>query len=114
MPRPPRHPRPTPEEPQPLSRALAAYARHTRIQVIYVSAVVRGQRSAALPAGLVPAEALMRLLEDSGLRFEFVNPRTVRIFEAPHDAGPRPNGTDARGIPSADLPGGDAQHAPRR
>ena len=99
---------------QPLSRALAAYARHTGIQVIYVSAVVRGQRSAALPAGLVPAEALMRLLEHSGLRFEFVNPRTVRIFAAPHDTGPPPtppNGTDARGIPSADLRGGAAQHA---
>ena len=52
---------------QPLSRALAAYARHTGIQVIYVSAVVRGQQSAALPAGLVPAEALLRLLEHSGL-----------------------------------------------
>jgi len=96
---------------QPLSRALAAYARHTGIQVIYVSAVVRGQQSAALPAGLVPAEALLRLLEHSGLRFEFVNPRTVRIFAAPHDAEPRPTGTDARGIPSADVPGADAQHA---
>lgn len=99
---------------QPLSKALAAYAGHTGIQVIYVSAVVRGQRSAALPAGLVPAEALTCLLEHSGLRFEFVNPRTVRIFEAPHDTVPQPNGTYARGIPSADLPGGAAQHATPR
>src|SRR5207302_10934188 len=60
---------------QPLSRALAAYARHTGIQVIYVSAVVRGQRSAALPAGLVPAEAPMRLHEYSGLPVQFVHPR---------------------------------------
>jgi hypothetical protein len=89
---------PVPTEPlspalasQPLSKALAAYARHTGIQVIYVSAVARDQRSAALPAGLAPAEALTRLLEHSGLRFEFVNPRTVRIFEAPHDTVPQPN-----------------------
>jgi len=31
--------------------------------------------------------------------------------EAPHDAEPRPNGTDARGISKAGLLGGDAQHA---
>src|SRR5438876_4828594 len=98
---------------QPRSRALAAYARHTGIQVIYVSAVVRGQQSAALPAGLVPAEALLRLLEHSGLRFEFVNPRTVRIFEASHDAGPQPNGTGTRGaFPALTCLGGDGTTPP--
>src|SRR5207302_10972438 len=61
---------------QPLSRALAAYARHTGIQVIYVSAVVRGQRSAALPAGLVPAEVALRLFAVRRLR--------VAVVQLPH------------------------------
>src|SRR5262252_4295831 len=67
---------------QPLADALAAFARQTGLQVVYISDIVGNQRSHAIPAGLRPDEALARLLQGSGLRFEYINPRTLRILAA--------------------------------
>ena len=65
---------------QPLAQALAAFARQTGLQLVYVSSVIRDQRSQAVAAGLKADEALARLLEGSGLRFEHLTPRSIRIF----------------------------------
>ncbi len=53
------------------------------LQVIYVSRLARARTSKGARAGLTPAEALPVLLEGTGLSFEFLNERTVRIFEPP-------------------------------
>jgi hypothetical protein len=63
---------------QPLAQALAALARQTGLQLVYVSGVVRDQRSHAVSAGLSANEALARVLEGTGLKFEYLTARSVR------------------------------------
>jgi hypothetical protein len=74
---------------QPLPQALAAFAVQTGMQIVYLSDTVRDQHSAGARAGTPAAEALEQLLHSSGLRFEFLNSRTVRIFAVP-TAPPNP------------------------
>ena len=67
---------------QPLAQALAAFARQTGLQLVYVSGVMRDQRSHAVSAGLGANEALARILEDTGLKFEYLTARSIRILAA--------------------------------
>ena len=67
---------------QPLATALSAYAQQTGLQLIYVSEIARGKSSKGAPAGLAPIQALGQLLDGSGLEFQFLNERSVRIFPA--------------------------------
>jgi iron complex outermembrane recepter protein len=68
---------------EPLARALTSFADQTGLQVIYVSALAKGRISHAAAAGLPAAEALGRLLAGTGLDFEFLNDRTVKLSERP-------------------------------
>ena len=83
---------------QPIAKALAAFARQTGLQFVYVSGVVREQRSQAVAAGLGAKEALAQMLEGTGLTFDYLTPRSIRILAAPV-APPRETATPA---PSAD------------
>jgi len=65
---------------QPLAQALNAFARQTGLQLVYVSEVVRDQRSHAVPSGLGAPNALGRMLEGTGLQFEYLTPRSVHIL----------------------------------
>jgi iron complex outermembrane recepter protein len=65
---------------QPLSQALTAFAAQTALQLIYVSDLARGRVSQSVPAGLPVREALTRMLEGTGLGFDFLNPRTIRLL----------------------------------
>src|SRR5271168_5120878 len=65
---------------QPLAQALAAFRHQTGLQFIYVSGVVRDQRSHAVSAGLGAREALTQMLEGTGLKFEYLTPRSIRIL----------------------------------
>jgi outer membrane receptor protein involved in Fe transport len=67
--------------PQPVASALAEFAHQTGLQVVYVSEIARERMSKGAPVGLASADALRQLLDGSGLGFEFLNARTVRIFE---------------------------------
>jgi len=67
---------------QPLAQALAAFANQTGLQLVYVSDVVRNRKSHAASAGLSAQDALARILKGTGLRFEFLTARTVRILAA--------------------------------
>lgn len=78
---------------QPLAAALAEFARQTRLQFVYVATIVRSRTSRDVPAGLEPVDALGRLLDGTGLSFEFLNPRTVRIFETATAAPTAPSKT---------------------
>jgi iron complex outermembrane receptor protein len=71
---------------QPLAAALASFAQQTGLQVVYVSGLIREQQSHAVAAGGSAQDALGRLLQGTGLRFEFLTARSVRIVAAP----PRP------------------------
>ena len=67
---------------QPLAQALAAFARQTGLQLVYVSGVVGNQKSRSASAGLSTQEALARMLQGTGLRFEYLTPHSVRIRAA--------------------------------
>jgi outer membrane receptor protein involved in Fe transport len=67
---------------QPLAQALAAFAAQTGLQLVYVSGLVRDQKSHAARAGLAAPQALARLLEGTGLRFEFLTADSIRILAA--------------------------------
>jgi iron complex outermembrane receptor protein len=68
---------------QPLAQALAAFASQTGLQLVYVSGVVRSQKSHAVSAGMSSQDALSRLLRGTGLRFEYLTPHSIRILAAP-------------------------------
>jgi len=76
--------------PQPLAEALAAYARQTGLQLVFVSEIARGKTSNGAPAGLTQEAALSRLLDGTGLQFEFLNERSVRILVAKPELPPAP------------------------
>jgi iron complex outermembrane recepter protein len=65
---------------QPLAQALAAFAQQTGLQLVYVSGVVRNQKSQAASAGFGAQEALSHILAGTGLRFEYLTPRSIRIL----------------------------------
>jgi iron complex outermembrane receptor protein len=67
---------------QPLGQALAAFARQTGLQLLYVSGLVRNQTSHAVPAGLSANAALAALLQGTGLRFAYLTANSVRILAA--------------------------------
>jgi outer membrane receptor protein involved in Fe transport len=81
---------------QSLATALAEFAHATGLQLVYVSDVLRNQNSKGAPGGVSTTEALTALLDGTGLTFEFLNPRAVRIVpRPPHSqdsgAGPMPS-----------------------
>jgi iron complex outermembrane receptor protein len=67
---------------QPLAQALEAFARQTGLQLVYVSEVVHDQRSRAVSSGLSASNALGRLLEGTGLQFEYLTSRSVHVLAA--------------------------------
>jgi outer membrane receptor protein involved in Fe transport len=64
---------------QPLAQALSEFAKQTGLQVVYVSEIVRSRQSNSVPPGMSPSETLARMLEGTGLGFDFLNARTIRI-----------------------------------
>ena len=65
---------------QPLAQALSEFATQTGLQLVYVSGIAATRVAKRAPRGLTAADALQRLLAGTGLSFEFLNDRTVRIF----------------------------------
>ncbi len=67
---------------QPLAQALSALATQTGLQLVYVSGLVRNQRSQRVAAGIPVREALTQLLQGTGLQFQYLTDRSVRILAA--------------------------------
>jgi outer membrane receptor protein involved in Fe transport len=68
---------------QPLQQALIAFANATNLHLVYVSQLSRGKVSQSVPAGMPAPDGLSRLLEGTGLTYEFLGPWTVKILERP-------------------------------
>jgi len=79
---------------QPIREALTSFANQTGLELVYVSGVVRSQRSRPVPAGLGPDAALTRLLRGTGLRYEYMTPRTVRILAVAPRTSTAPQGEE--------------------
>jgi iron complex outermembrane recepter protein len=78
---------------EPLAQALAEFTTQTGLHLVYVSEVVHGRRSHPVSAGLSVNQALARLLQGTGLRFEYLAPNSVGIFAAEAAAaGPEQTG----------------------
>ena len=65
--------------PQPVFEALKEFAVQTKLQVIYYSDVAQGLSSPGAVGELTAGAALQQLLVGTGLRYVFVNDRTVAI-----------------------------------
>ena len=74
---------------QPLAEALAAFARQTGLHLIYESDLARNRRSGAASAGMRANEALLHLLQDTGLSFQYLNPHSVRILPRKANIAPK-------------------------
>nr|WP_298720965.1 TonB-dependent receptor [uncultured Steroidobacter sp.] len=64
---------------QSLSQALDEFATRTKLQVVYRSDIAARVRTRGAAANLSPQETLEQLLQGTGLRYEFINDRTVAI-----------------------------------
>jgi hypothetical protein len=94
--------------PRPVAEALAAFAHQTGLQLIYVSTIAETLQSKGAPAGLSAPAALTQLLDGTGLAFEFLNARTVRILPAPTVVAAASAAASAPQRASRRPPAGDA------
>lgn len=67
---------------QPLSQALREYAQQSGDQVVFYSEVGEGRQSVPVEGRYTPEEALQKLLENTGLKSQRVNSKTVAISAA--------------------------------
>ena len=65
---------------QALESGLVAFSQQADINIIGVTAILREHRVAVLKGDLTKAEALDRLLQDTGLSYEMINDTAVSIF----------------------------------
>ena len=65
---------------QSLAAALLDFSRQADEQIVGASEVIGAQQTKGVAGKFATREALERLLAGSGLRFEFVNDRTIRIY----------------------------------
>lgn len=87
-----------------LDETMERFGEQAGLQVIYEQDQVRGKRSTPVNGMLPPAEALRRLLVDSGLGWEYVNGNSIVVRPAvaapsiPHRIETRERVTDIRAI----------------
>ncbi|NDW07620.1 TonB-dependent receptor, partial [Jiella pacifica] len=62
-----------------LSGALVAFGRRSGLQVTYRPEIVSNKRSDGVSGAMAPQEALSRILQGSGLTYDFTNATTVAI-----------------------------------
>jgi iron complex outermembrane recepter protein len=68
---------------QPLPQALVAFANSMHLHLVYLSQLALGKISRSVPAGLPAPDGLSRLLEGTGLTYEFLDPQTITIHKRP-------------------------------
>ena len=78
--------------PQPLTNALAEFAERSGLQLVYLTELTEGIETEGAEPTQIPEEALDQLLADTGLRYEFINDRTVSIEpkQTSSNANPEP------------------------
>lgn len=67
---------------QSLASALSVLATENDLQLVYESEIVAGLDAPGVPVGTPVEQALQSLLAGSGLGYEFIDERTIRIFKA--------------------------------
>ncbi len=72
----------------PLNKALSTFAQHAHLQLVYVSKIADDMRTQGAPAGLSQQATLQRLLKGTGLKYRFLNAKTVTIYSADDPPAP--------------------------
>src|SRR5580704_18911715 len=90
---------------EPLANALNDLAQQSGLQVMFASELVARLKSPEVKGALTATEALQRLLTNTGLRYEFVNPHTITIV------GPEPKPT-APAVETRAPPGSEGAQKP--
>src|SRR5688572_29048520 len=65
--------------PQALDKALMQFSDQSGIQLVVTADTVRGKSTKGVTGTFEPTKALAMLLEDSGLQYQMVNPRSFAI-----------------------------------
>ncbi len=94
---------------QPLSSALIAFSRQTRVEVFVPSSVAAGKRSTAVSGPLSPQGALQQMLAGTGLSYRFTGAGSVTISGAAPAATPLAAGAAPAGamlLDTIDVIGG--------
>src|SRR5262249_19106380 len=78
---------------QPLGEALDEFSRHSHVRVVVESALGEGITAALLSGTYTSSGALEKLLCSTGLKFEYLDERTVAITAPVHA---RASGVDAK------------------
>ena len=65
--------------PQPLASALQNFSEQSGLQLAYVSTLVDGIQSPGTEGAKAPTEALLAVLDGTGLHYRFINEQTVAI-----------------------------------
>ncbi len=68
--------------PQSVSAALNDFSNQTGLQHIFFAEIAEDRRSKGVRAGVALTDALSQLLDGTGLKFEYLNPRLVKIYAA--------------------------------
>lgn len=84
-----------PIAPQSLAAALDEFATRTKLQVVYRSEVAATLSTKGSAANLSPEQTLEALLHGTGLRYQFINERTVAIRPAAEEGAPALQSTSA-------------------
>jgi iron complex outermembrane receptor protein len=65
--------------PQPLAQALKSFAEQSGLQLVYYSELAEGEKGAAVTGTMTAAQAMDRLLENTGLAFTVMDEETLVI-----------------------------------
>ncbi len=90
--------------PQPLDRALEAFAEQSGLQVVYVSQIADGERTAGYTGNGTVEEAMTALLAGTRLSWSFTNEKTISLAlaeAAGSGAGEPPAGSEDTGDEAA-------------
>jgi hypothetical protein len=77
-------------DPQPVADALSEFGRQTGLSVMIQSAVAQGVISPRLEGEYTPASALDQLLAHTGLRYEYLDAKTVAVGPSRRQQDHRP------------------------
>ena len=89
-------------EPQPVGEALNELGRQTGLVIIVYSAVGRGVSAPRITGKLTPEHALDQILANTGLRYEYLDAKTVAVLSSQTDirhAKPARDGDTAKVAP---------------
>ncbi|HMA50930.1 MAG TPA: TonB-dependent receptor plug domain-containing protein, partial [Magnetospirillaceae bacterium] len=81
----------------PLSQALLIYAQQTRLSILAPDDLTQGHVSAAVNGTVSQSDGLRQLLGESGLKFQFVDPSSVRIY-GDHPGGQKSSDAGSDGL----------------